>query len=132
MILNNLVPKHHNEFARRSVHCPTVLSVQNLVNLCAWPNGELVHVIELVEYETSHRPVSDMWAQRLDESSEIQRINVRWCECYISFDNERTNGITCVFTTQVRVEFVLTLRQIHRVRKSLRTLRTLDRNHPYQ
>jgi len=74
----------------------TTLTVQNFVQLCVGPDGKLVHFIELVEYNTGHRPVSDMWAQRLDESSEIQRVNVRWCERHVPLNDERTDRITCI------------------------------------
>lgn len=67
--MNNLIPKDHDESAGRHTHSPTVLPVQNLMNLRVGPNSKLVNVIKLVEYETSHRPVSDVWAYRLDESS---------------------------------------------------------------
>lgn len=108
--MDHLVPKHHNEPTRGDTHGPTVLPVQNLMNLRVGPNSKLVHVIKLVEYETSHRPVSDMWAQRLDESGQRQRVNVRWGERHGSLDDKRTYRITCILAVQMRFEFVLTFR----------------------
>jgi len=71
------------------------------VKLYVWPNSKLVSVIKLVEYETSHRPVPDVWAQRLYETSEIQRVNVGWRERHLPLDYEWLDGVAFILTIQV-------------------------------
>lgn len=99
------------------------------MNLRVGPHDELVDFIKLFEYETNYVTISDVRTDRLHESVEVQRFNVRWRALGVSLHGVLLTRARVLALVRVSFQFRVRLGLVPRVRKNLPTLRTRGSGH---